>query len=126
MTALGLGPRASGGGERGRSEEETVDAEEEGVEAQDFSMADSTMPTTTATPTPTATATATASGTGIELKNGTEAAAPNILSDPTQLRQVIRMDHGRARNCGGMESGCGVSARPTERKSRNRNQLLGI
>jgi len=106
-----------------------ADAADGGAEAENVTMVESTMPTTMATPAPTAIGTATAAtdaGNGIDPTNGTGAATPNVYCDPTRLRQVIRLDHGGTQDRGGMEGRCGVSARTTERKSRNRNRPLGI
>jgi len=77
-TVLGLGVRAPEWGESGGSELDRADAEEGGVEAEDVTLAESMMPTTTATPAPSATGTATAAGTGIESDNGMGAATPNV------------------------------------------------
>lgn len=49
MTALGLRAGSVQGGERGPSGEEMADAEEGGVEAEDITMAENTMPMPTAT-----------------------------------------------------------------------------
>ena len=77
-TALSLMARGPEGAERGRSKEEMADAEKGEMEAEDVTMAGSTMPTTMAMPAPTATGTATAMGTGIEPGNGTGAASPKV------------------------------------------------
>jgi len=75
---LGLRTRAPEGGERSGSKEERADAEEGGIEAEDVTMAESTLPTPTATAAQTAAGTATAAVTSIELGNVTGAAAPNV------------------------------------------------
>jgi len=53
-------------------------------------------------------------------------AAVNGSSDPTQLRQVICRDYGRAGVWSGPAGGCGVCARITKRQSRKPNQPFGI
>jgi len=125
-TALGPRARAPESGERGGSEEEMADAEEGGAEPKDITMVESTTPTTMAMPAPSATETAMAVGTGIEPRNLAGVIVPNGWSDPTQMRQVIRMGHGHAGDWGGPEGGCVVSARATKRQFRKQNHVLRI
>ena len=77
-TALGLRAWAPEGGERGGSNEEMADAQEEAAKAEDITVVESTTPTTTATPALSTAGTAMAAGTGSEPRNGTGAAAPNV------------------------------------------------
>jgi hypothetical protein len=123
---LSLRIRAPEGGDRGGSEEQMVHPEQEGIEAEDITMAESTSPKAMAHHTPTAAGMATATVTSIELENATGAAARKFWSDPTHPRQVISMNHGGAGPLGGTEGGCGLSARTTERERRKWNQPLDI
>jgi hypothetical protein len=127
-TALGLRARVPGGGERSGSEEEMANAQEGGAETEDVTLVQSTTPSTTATPSPSATGIATAAGAGIEpiTRTGVVPPPPNVESNAAQLCKVVSMDHGRAADWGGMDSGCIVSTRATDRKSRKRNQPLSI
>jgi len=75
---LGLRTKAPEEGERRWSEEETADAEEGGIEAEDVSMAESTSPMATAKTAPTAAGKASAVVTCIELGNEAGDATSNV------------------------------------------------
>jgi hypothetical protein len=96
MAGLSLTVRAQEGGETCRSKEEMAEEEEGGVKAEDVTIGESMMPTTMATTEPTTMRTVTSLGTTIESENGIGATSAYVKCDPTQVHQVIHMDHGRA------------------------------
>jgi len=114
-----LGPRPQGVAEGGGDEEEEmadVDEEEEEAagEATDVTMAETEIDTVTRTATDT------------ETEIGTGARATDDLSDPAQLRKVIRVDHCGAGDGSRTQGGCSVLARATEGKRRDWDQPSGI
>ena len=75
-TALGCMGSAQDGGESAGCEEEMVDAEEGGVEAENVTRAESRLPMTRAMPAPTTMGTATTAGTGTQLEMKLELLPP--------------------------------------------------
>jgi len=125
LTVLSLTARAPAWIKWGGSKKEMPNAEEGAGEAVDITMVESMMQTTRGMTAQSWTGSVTAMRTSIEPGNGMEVGISNVYHDPTQLCQVIWMDHGSARDGGGTGGRCGVSARTDKRKSRNWNQPLG-
>ena len=121
MNRITLGWRAEtlGGGDRGRSHEELADARVEVAGEEDITLGESATATTTAMVTITATSIEPAVETGAP-------AAANVWSEPAQLRLVLRMNHGRARDGSRTGGGCGMSAGTTEGERRSRNGSSGV
>jgi len=118
---LGQRAEALGGGDRCRSEEEMADARvgEVGEVEEVVTMGESATAMTTEMFAITATI--------IEPEFETGApTASNVYSDPAQLRQVVRMGNGRAREVSRMDGGRGISARTTERERRSWDESSAV
>jgi hypothetical protein len=85
---------------------------------EDITMAESATAMTTAT--------IPIMATSIEPEVETGDSAANVLSDPAQWRQEVRMDHGRARDRSRTVGGRGMSAGITKRERRNLNQSSSV